>query len=207
MQLQSKDYKMGKLITTLIFLVFVQMTSLCQVFNDSLRDVLISMKTEDQLHRNQIDSVRTKFGNKSTEMDSLWQVIHEVDSSNTISLIKIIETYGWPGASLVGKDGTRAAFLLLQHADRHPTAQSKYLPLVIEAAERGELDWMYVAYLIDRVKLYKQGEEQIYGTQLQLDSETGLWQPINLKDPENVDERRARVGLFPLQVYLDMYNK
>ncbi len=197
---------MSKLLFS-FFLLFFTIPSFGQKLNDELRNELISMKTIDQSHRIQIDSLRTRFGNESKQMDSLWRIIHEVDSLNTIRLIQIIEEFGWPGRSLVGDDGTRAAFLLLQHADQHPTAQVMYLPMVIDAADRGELNWMYVAYLIDRVRLYKEDKGQVYGTQLQLNKDTNLWEAFRLEDPENVDARRAEVGLFPLQQYLDMYNK
>ncbi len=178
-----------------------------QSLGDSLRQEFLLKKEIDQFHRNQIGSIRSVYGSESEQLDSLWQVIHRVDSLNTDYLVAVIEEHGWPGDSLVGSDGTKAAFLILQHADRHPTAQSKYLPVVIDAAERGELNWLYVAYLIDRVRLYKENRNQVYGTQLQLNEDTGLWEVVRLEDPENVDLRRTAVGLFPLQQYLDMYNK
>jgi hypothetical protein len=50
----------------------------------------------------------------------------------------VIEKHGWPGKSLVGADGAQAAWLLVQHADLDREFQRQCLPLLKEAAEKGE---------------------------------------------------------------------
>jgi hypothetical protein len=114
-------------------------------------------------------------------------------------LEEIISQVGWPGISMVGAEANGAAFLVLQHA--HIKFQKKYLPLLQEAAKTGEVVAADLALLEDRV-LMRDGKNQIYGSQLIINSETGqpeLW-PID--DEANVDKRRAAVGLEPLKDYM-----
>ena len=47
-----------------------------------------------------------------------------------------------------------------------------------------------------------QGKRQIYGSQIGRDQETGDFYVSPLIDPENVDKRRAEVGLGPLADYV-----
>jgi len=177
------------------------------LYNDSLFQALIDMKQEGQLLRGMIDSIRTNFGNDSEELDSLWQVINYTDSMNTVQLRGIVLQYGWPGNSLVGSNGSRAAFLILQHSDMDSTIQEEFLPIITQAAKNGECEWQYVAYLTDRILVFKKGEKQKYGTQLRFNEESQLWEPFPIEDPDNVDERRKEIGLFPMEDYLKMYNK
>lgn len=61
-----------------------------------------------------------------------------------------------------------------------------------------------VALLEDRLAL-RQGKKQIYGSQVSLDNQSGKYYVENLQDPENVDKRRAAVGLPPLAEYLKQW--
>ncbi len=47
------------------------------------------------------------------------------------------------------------------------------------------------------------GKNQIYGSQLRSDPKTGKIELYPIDDPEHVDERRAKVGLPPLQGLLE----
>ncbi len=50
---------------------------------------------------------------------------------------KVIEEYGYPGKSLVGPSNMGTAFLVIQHSNQE--VQEKYLPLLKQAADDGEL--------------------------------------------------------------------
>lgn len=88
---------------------------------------------------------------------------------------------------------------MIQHADLE--IQQQYLPMMREAAEKGDANGADLALLEDRVAL-RMGKKQIYGTQIGRDLETGEFYLMPLDDPDNVDERRAAVGLGKLQDYL-----
>lgn len=123
-----------------------------------------------------------------------------VDSAHTERLRALIDAYGWPGTSDVGEDGANAAWLLLQHTP-DTVFQREAAELMAAAAERGEASRRSLALLVDRV-LIGQGVPQRYGTQFMF-VEGGIeFHPI--EDPEFVDERRAEVGLPPIEVYRRM---
>ena len=74
-----------------------------------------------------------------------------------------------------------------------------------EAVKNGKAKASYLALMEDRV-LLAQGEKQIYGSQLQIDSETNQWVLEPMIDPDNVDKRRSEVGLKPLSEYLKYWD-
>jgi len=124
-----------------------------------------------------------------------WALQTPIDEANMARLAKIIERYGWPGARFAGTQGSRNAFLVLQHADLE--SQQKYLPLVRDAVAKKDALPSELAMLEDRVRVDR-GQPQIYGTQ----AKDGAFAPI--EDEANVDRRRAAVGLMPLEGYAKM---
>jgi hypothetical protein len=123
----------------------------------------------------------------------------EADLANLRRLEEIVARHGWPGVSLVGEEGSRAAFLVLQHGD--VATQERYLPLVKQAAAAREIAPGLAAMLEDRV-LMQRGQPQIYGTQLRVDPATRQMSLWPVRDEAAVDQRRASVGLNPLAEYL-----
>lgn len=156
----------------------------------------------DQKYRKMIDSVETKFGRKSPEMEQLWQTIGFHDSINEIFVCKILDSLGWLGSREIGERGASALFLVVQHAPL-PT-QEKYLPMMREAVKKGNARGSSLALLEDRVRM-RNGKRQVYGSQVRSDPATGkkFFHPI--EDVENVDSRRASVGLQPLAEYAQRF--
>jgi hypothetical protein len=120
-----------------------------------------------------------------------WQ-----DGFHQARLKAIIDRHGWPGKSLVGEDGARSAWLLVQHADGDLAFQERCLSLMREAPA-GEVSPQNIAYLTDRV-LVNEGCQQCYGTQLGED-----FSPRPIYDRSTVDLRREAVGLPPLAEYVE----
>ena len=125
--------------------------------------------------------------------------VMQIDDENGEWLETIVTSVGWPGRSLVGDEGSHAAWLLAQHADRRPALQRRCLQLLQEAVAAGEASPSDLAYLTDRV-LLASGEQQIYGTQMT--PQDGRFAATRLRDPETVDHRRASVGLGRLEAHL-----
>lgn len=160
---------------------------------EEIRGELLAMERADQAAREGFTAALLSDTARMREMVAL-------DSVHTGRLREIIETYGWPGSSDVGEDGASAAWLILQHSP-DTAFQSSMLPLMEEAAERGEASRRSLALLIDRV-LIRQDLPQRYGTQFRFVDGGIEFHPI--EDPESVDERRASVGLPPLEEYRRM---
>src|SRR5262249_51076708 len=124
-----------------------------------------------------------------------------IDAENLARMKEIVRQYHWPGPSLVGQDGTEAAFLLVQHA---PLAfQKEMLPRVRSAYRAGDLAGQDYALLLDRVRV-REGKPQVYGTQARPFAEWKNGEPVlyPIEDESHVDQRRAEVGLFPLAQYV-----
>lgn len=140
----------------------------------------------------QLDSIMKldQEGRSSGEIS--WEKQKQIDSTNTVFIEKVFEKHGYPGKSLVGEETSIAAWLVIQHSDKI----EKYLPLIKEAGEKGELDKVSVAMMEDRY-LMQQGLEQIYGTQgMTLTTKKGEVIPMiwPIKDPSSVNERRKEAG-------------
>lgn len=105
-------------------------------------------------------------------------------------------------ADVIGNQGNLTLFLVIQHADLE--TQEEYLPMMREAVKNGNASSRNLALLEDRVALGK-GEKQIYGSQVNRDQETGEYYVLPLIDPDNVDKRRADVGLGPIQDYISFW--
>lgn len=122
--------------------------------------------------------------------------MERVHLHNAERLEAMVTEFGWPGRSLVGEDGAEAAWQVLQHAVGRPDLMRAYLPLLKQAASKGEIpDWQ-PAYVLDRIRFFE-GKPQVYGTQYDWDDE-GISRLWSLEAPEKVNERRKSVGLPPL---------
>jgi hypothetical protein len=128
-----------------------------------------------------------------------FDAVRRADDDNLPWLRQLVAGTGWPGRSVVGEDGAHAAWLLAQHADRDPELQRHCLDLLTAAVRDGEASPEDLVYLTDRVRL-AHGEPQEYGTQMH--GTPDGWVPGNLRDPGQVDERRAAAGLGPLAGYV-----
>lgn len=167
--------------------------------NKPLAHRLDSIHQEDQEGRKQIDGLMKKYGWESKEVQTLWKEISIKDSLNLIAVTKILDQYGWLGADEVGYEGNSTLFLVIQHSDQK--TQEKYLPMMREAVKNKKAQASSLALLEDRV-LLGQGKRQIYGSQIGMDKEKKTYYVDRLEDPDNVDKRRAEVGLEPLAEYV-----
>ncbi|WNZ60149.1 hypothetical protein QEG98_29675 [Myxococcus sp. MxC21-1] len=162
-----------------------------------LRDELLKRMEEDQAARSAL--VASNFQDEAAKAK-----MKDVDARNTTWLKGVIAKHGWPGSALVGRRGTFAAWLLVQHADQDVAFQSEVLPMLEKAVARGEGSAKELAYLTDRV-LVNTGKPQRYATQLE--EVDGKTVPKALEEPEKVNERRAAVGLDTLEEYIAAFER
>lgn len=171
-------------------------------FDKPLVAILDTILEQDQGLRKQIRNVEKKYGRDSNEMKAHWKKIAKKDSINLIKIQKILDERGWLGPDLIGDQGNLTLFLVIQHSDL--SIQEKYLPMMRDAASKGNAKPSSLALLEDRVSL-RQGNSQIYGSQIYTDK-NGKKYVAPLIDPDNVDKRRAEVGLGTLQDYVSHWN-
>lgn len=161
------------------------------------------IRYEDQRYRREIRDLSQEFGNDAPQIDSLWTLQAEADSINTIRITEYIDVNGYPGKTKVGPGLASTAFLVIQHADL--AIQEKYLPIITEAADEGELNWSSVALLIDRINM-RNDKPQIYGSQVTSDPDTGESYFFEIAEPLKVDSVRATVGLGPISEYAKFFD-
>ena len=143
--------------------------------------------------------------------DSAGRNLEDVEKRNFAShqplLEKIIKQYGYPGFKQVGKKSSDNFWLLVQHADAHPDFQRQVLKLMRAEVKRKNANPIFYAYLTDRVAVNANQPEE-YGTQVKYEgSGLGKAVPKSLRDPQNVNKRRAAIGMESLESYLDSSTK
>jgi len=67
-------------------------------------------------------------------MDSIGKIMDRKDSINLIKVMKILDERGWLGKNVVGEQGNKTLFLVVQHADLE--YQQKYLPMMRDAVKK-----------------------------------------------------------------------
>ncbi|CTP92939.1 hypothetical protein XTPLMG730_3671 [Xanthomonas translucens pv. phlei] len=158
--------------------------------DQSLRQELLARVEKDQAVRQKV--IAEGAGGS-------WEQTVQVDRDNTAWLKKVVMEKGWPTKSMVGEDGSKAAFLIAQHATLDPTFQEQVLAQMQAALEQKEADPADFALLKDRVLLH-QGKPQLYGTQFGTDPEGTMFLD-NTQDLDGLDARRQAMGLPPIADY------
>ena len=159
---------------------------------------------EDQKYRLRILEIAEKSQRSESdnlELISLLEIMNEKDSINLSKIENILNEYGWLSADVIGEEGNKTLFLVIQHSDLE--TQLKYLPMMRDALKIGNLESRDFALLEDRIAL-RQGKRQIYGSQIAKDYNTGESYVHPIIDPEKVNERRRKVGLEPIENYVKL---
>lgn len=156
----------------------------------SLRQLLLERVQRDQ-------DARRKFLEEGMDA-ARREEMDRVDRENTEWMKGLVDEHGWPKVSEVEPDGAQAAFLLVQHSP-DTAFQRRCLDLMTPLVKEGEVNAVNWAYLLDRV-LLAEGKKQVFGTQFMVGPD-GKPELRPLEDPETVDERRAELGMPPLEEY------
>jgi len=123
--------------------------------------------------------------------DTLAQVRRE-----QLKALQKILANGVPTTKMIGEDGARALWMLVQRADDDIELQQTYLRAIDPATTTVPLD--EIALLTDRIRTH-QGRAQIYGTQFHYDGPALI--PYEIEDEPNLAARRQTMGLMPLADY------
>ena len=161
------------------------------VQNEELRREIFQMLKEDQAVR-----AFQNEGRGPTEAEA--RAASERDEATTKRLSEILDRYGFPGVKMVGLNATRNFIVMLVHS---PSVElmRRALPHVERAARRKEIPPDDFAMLKDDV-LGREGKLQLYGTNFQFVGDKIALQPT--QDPARLDERRRKIGLPPIAVYM-----
>ncbi|WP_454719096.1 DUF6624 domain-containing protein [Caulobacter segnis] len=173
---------------------------------------LFRRAARDQLYRNTFTAAMQKTSWAAGLSDASRAYAYQflagegcnVDDDNRSWLRARVASRGWFKISTSGADADRAAFLLVQHADREPAFQGEMLALLESLVAAGETKPSNFALLSDRV-FVAQKRPQRYGTQGRC-LVTG-WAPFDIEDSDGLDKRRLAVGLPPEAEYVALNSK
>ena len=174
-----------KFILTILIIFFTENFLAAQTRNDTLsvRRELELIFDRDQKTRATGDSVL---------------FIGLIDSTNQVKVKAIIQKYGWPGISFVGRKANQAVFLVIQHSPL--VMMMEFIEPFRKSVAAGESKAADLALMEDRI-LMRMGKPQLYGSQVRTNKITGLDEFYQIEDEIHVNERRKKIGLEPLEEY------
>ena len=175
-------------------------------FNRNLFEWIDSLAREDQKWRHLSRELRNSGNPDSAKLAEAYDMMRRTDSLNHLALIDIVNRYGFPDYDQLGVEGTHNFWLLMQHQDQHPDFQEAVLKRMEIAVGQHKADGKDYAYLLDRV-MVNTGKQQVYGTQMSLNAEGTSFEPKPCIDPDNLDKRRASVGLGTIAAYIEIMNQ
>ncbi len=132
--------------------------------------------------------------------------IIQIDAASTAYMQELLAQYDWIDSHRFGLAIAKHAWLVVQHADRHPEFQQLALERMEAYLDNQGVRQRDYAYLWDRVAV-NHDRKQRYGTQPDWQCKDGKMQLQPLEDPETVDQRRAEMGLGPVQEELDQMSR
>lgn len=189
-------------VATVFFMAAMTSPGLQSDTRGDLQAELLEMGRMDQEVRGRFMALISQGGPEvfsSDEFSVLAEEMNGIDQANIARLDEIVEQVGWPGEKIVGEDAAGAARLILSHAPLEK--QKKYLPLLRQAVSDGQAAASDLAMIEDDIALADDGA-QIYGTKVSVENGRAVLSPV--VEPERLDERRAAVGLPPIDEYLEL---
>lgn len=158
-------------------------------FNQKLAAELERMAETDQI------AAYIPEGKYKELSEEQWNAFKDsVFTTHQFRLDQIFEENGFPGYDLVGKEGSKNFWLMVQHSDHNPEFQNKVLEKMKLEVEKGNADPGSYGLLVDRVNL-NTGKPQVYGTQVTYNTQICQAYPRDLTDSATVNERRKSIGL------------
>lgn len=158
-------------------------------FRDIAKQI-IELKNKDVALRSQLIQTGQLGNGYHEEMAKLH-------NKNAAVLNEIMDSIGYPTIEKVGKEGSEAAWLVIQHSIGQPEFMKKGVKLLENAVIENKANPINLAYLTDRIAVFE-GKPQIYGTQFDWD-ENGVMSPQDFDDLEKVNQRRKSIGLNKLE--------
>jgi hypothetical protein len=145
------------------------------------------------------DSLMKIYGTEAEEVKFQQKLYKQNHAINEKKIIDLLDNQGWPDIAIIGEQGNHTICNVLQHSSM--AIRQKYLPMMREAVKQNHLQPRFLARAEDRLATDR-GELQIYGGQIKFYPETKTFNVWPIFDPENVDKRRAEIGLEPMADFL-----
>jgi hypothetical protein len=156
--------------------------------DESLEKALLDMEARDQAVRGEL----TAAGALNVTYHARLEEVHRANASR---LRQIIAVFGWPGITLVGDHGAKAAWRIALHSIGEPPFMRQCRDLLDKASQENDAPRWQFAMIDDRIRVHE-GKPQRYGTQLRSGA-NGL-EPHPIENVERINSMRMQAGLPPL---------
>jgi hypothetical protein len=166
---------------------------------ENLIAVLDTIWQKEQIPIRLRDSLIRMYGADSKEANVYQKEFRKNHVLNIIKIKEILDTDTWPTLARIGEQGNLTICNVLQHADLE--TREHYIPLMKQAVLDKKLEARFLVRAEDRIATDK-GQLQIYGGQMKYYPETKSFNLWPVFDPENIDKRRAEIGLEPIAGFL-----
>jgi hypothetical protein len=161
---------------------------------------LNNIRLESIRRQNRIDSLIVVYGANSQVIREEKILAKKPDSLNLLRLKSIINTYGWPGTDIIGIGANQQMFNMILNSDLK--TEKQFVAVLWQAFIKGDATATNYAALADKVALVE-SKNQIYGSIVKRNGTS--WHLPPIMDEHNVNIRRAKIGLPPLEDYLKQY--
>jgi len=128
--------------------------------------------------------------------------MEHLHNKNANELNNIIDKIGYPTIDKVGKEGSEAAWLIIQHSIGQPDFMKKCVKSLGKAVIENDANPIDLAYLSDRIAAFE-SKPQLYGTSFDWD-ENGEMSPKRLDDLNEVNRRRKSIGLKSMEEQIQL---
>ena len=156
--------------------------------------------------RDQKNEMLLKYNSTSQEIKDIDARLTDQMGINYAAAKKIIDANGFPNHDMVGEVASHKFWMMVQHMDGYPDFQMLVLRNMAGALDQNKASAKDFAYLTDRV-LINQQRPQHYGTQVYYDKEEETYKPHPVDNIARTNERRAELGLSPLDDFLANTNE
>lgn len=167
--------------------------------NEQLVAMLDSIWISEQQPITLRDSMIELYGADSKEAQKYQALYKKNHAINEEKITNLLDSKGWPKKEVIGEQGNWTICNVIQHAEND--VRIKYLPMMKEAVLAKQLAPRFLVRAQDRIAT-EQGQLQIYGGQMKYYPETKSFNVWPVFDPENIDKRRAEIGLEPIAEFL-----
>jgi hypothetical protein len=170
------------------------------------KQIDLMIEHDQSVAKRHIDLMNQNIKSDAPEMKNLMDEWKTVGDSNKILLKTLFKENGFLGYSEVGEQSSHNFLQMVQRMDADSIFQQEVLVVMKKQIEKINASPIEFAYLTDRVNL-NQGKPQVYGTQLKINEKGTSYEPKMVIDPENLNKRRAEIGLGTIEEAILIMNK
>jgi hypothetical protein len=149
-----------------------------------------------------IDQMALKRQGRNLTPVQWHQYQDSVLTQNKMQVEFMFNEYGFWGINKVGKEASKNFSIIVQHSDKYPVFQRKVLKAMKRGFKKGNAIASDYAYLYDRVEV-NAGRMQLFGTQVNYNTNGRPFPKIGLIDSANIDNQRKAYKLKPLKDYYE----